>query len=81
MTNNLISTGKLINEYLESNKHTASELAEKSGVSLNDVLLILSDKKKVSEEIADGLHKLIEEISPDFLMKYDSKYQEQAKNI
>lgn len=72
----MVSTGRMIFEYLDANGFDINDLAEASGVSPRTLFrVITSQESKVSYEIAQGVNKLIPEISIAFVMKYDAEYQ------
>lgn len=77
--NTIISTGKMIKTYLESNDKSIIDLVNASGVSTNTIYRIINSEKKLSYKVAEGIHKIIPEITIDFLMTYDAKYQVQIK--
>lgn len=69
------STGSIIKLYLLENDFTFSDLAHSSGVSLRNIYRLMSDEIQLSYEVAKGMNSLIPEISIEFLMVYDTKYQ------
>lgn len=69
------STGEIIKQYLESNDYSLADLAYASNVSLKTIYRIISDESKLPYEVAYGLNKLISEISVEFILGYDAKYQ------
>lgn len=77
----IISSAKMIASYLEANNFTVSDLVEASNVSSRTIARLLNDECKLPYEVAVGLNKLISEISVEFLVLYDSKYQLQKKNL
>ncbi len=77
----IISSAKMIASYLEANDYTVFDLAEASSVSPRTIARLLNDECRLSYEVAVGLHKLIPEISVDYLFLYDSKYQLQKKEL
>lgn len=79
--NRIVSTGKIIKMYLSENDLDASMLADASNVSLRTIIRILNDERPIGMDVAIGMNKLIPEISPDFLVSYDSKYQLQKRII
>lgn len=77
--NDLIDTGTMIKVYLEENGITIEDLAKASDVSVKTVYRVLNNQTKLSYKVANGINKLIPEITEDFLMSYDAKYQVQIK--
>lgn len=69
------STGEIIKQYLESNDYSLADLADASNVSLKTIYRVISDESKLSYEVAYGLNKLISEITVEFILGYDAKYQ------
>lgn len=75
-----ISTGKMVMEYLMENNYKITDLLEScNGVSSRSIYRFLNGEGRVSLPIAEGVHKLINEISVDFLLSYDAKYLYQKK--
>jgi len=70
-----ISTADMVKEYMDANGISGKTLANTSGVSARTVYRFLNNESRLSKKIAEGLHSLIPEISLDFLMTYDAKYQ------
>lgn len=77
----MVSTGRIIAAYMEANNVTIFDLAESSGVEAKTVYRLLNDETKLSYKIAEGMHRLIPEISPEFLVSYDAKYQLQKEKL
>lgn len=77
----VVSTGEVINQYLEANNFTYQDLAKASNVSLKTIYRIVSDESKLSNEVAIGLNKLIPDISVEFIVCYDVKYQLEKINF
>ena len=76
----MVSTGRMIFEYLDANGFDINDLANASGVSPRTLFrVITSQESKVSYEIAQGVNKLIPEISIAFIMKYDAEYQTERR--
>jgi plasmid maintenance system antidote protein VapI len=75
MIEKLLSTGRIIAAYLEANNANIFDLATSSGVEAKTVYRLINDETKLSYKIAKGMHNLIPEISPEFLVSYDAKYQ------
>ena len=77
VVNELSSTAYLFGEFMFANNISVKQLAEASGVSMRTVYRILNDETKLSSKVAFGLNKLLPDVSPSFLMKYDAGYQTQ----
>jgi len=78
----MISTGRLIYEYLDANDLTIKDLQEKSGLSIRTLYrVITSDNSKLPYEAAKGVNELIPELTVEFLMKYDAAYQVEKINL
>ena len=78
----VVSTGRIIYEYLEANGFTIDDLYKTSGVSYRTIFrVIMSQDSKLPYKIAEGTNKLIPEISVSFLMKYDAEYQLERRNL
>ena len=77
----IVSSAKMIASYLEANNFTIIDLAKASNVSPRTIARLLNDECKLPYEVAVGLNKLIPEISVEYLILYDSKYQFQKKNL
>jgi len=75
----LLDTGKIIETYLEENNITIDQLKDVCGVSSRTIIRVLKGESKLSYEIAKGINTLIPEISIEFLITYDAKYQLQKK--
>ncbi|MDX9757327.1 MAG: hypothetical protein RBT52_07515, partial [Sulfurimonas sp.] len=75
MINRLLSTGQIINGYLEENGKTLYDLAHNSKVSARSIYRLLNDECKLSDSVALGMNALIPEVSAEFLLSYDAKYQ------
>lgn len=73
--NTIISTAEMIRGYMDANDVSVKALSEASGLSERTVYRFLGDEGKLSKRIAQGLNSLIPEISLEFLMTYDAKYQ------
>ena len=73
--NTIISTAEMIRGYMDANDVSVKALSEASGLSERTVYRFLGDEGKLSKRIAQGLNNLIPEISLEFLMTYDAKYQ------
>lgn len=72
----MISTGRMIYEYLDANGFNISDLVEASGLSARTLYrVITSDDSKLPYKVAEGVNKLIPELDIAFLMKYDATYQ------
>lgn len=77
----LVETGKIIKTYLESNNKTFDDLIKACSLSSRTLYRALNSENKLSYEIAVGVNKLIPEITPEFLLAYDGKYQAQKKQM
>ena len=77
----IVCTGKMIQTYLAANGYTIQNLAESSKSSIRTIYRIFNDECKLSYEVAVGINTLIPEISVEFLMTYDTKYQLQKKQL
>lgn len=76
----LISTGKMVMTYLMENGYKITDLVDSScGVSSRKIYRFLNGEGRISLPIAEGVHRLINEISVDFLLSYDAKYIFQKK--
>lgn len=76
----LISTGKMIMTYLVENGYKITDLVDSAcGVSSRKIYRFLNGEGRISIPIAEGVHRLINEISVDFLLSYDAKYVYQKK--
>ena len=76
----MISTGRVITNYLESNGFTLNDLSQAADVSERTVFRMLSSgESPLSYEVASAVHSLIPEIETSFLMKYDAEYQTRLK--
>ena len=75
MINTIISTADMVRGYLDSNGISIKTLAEACGLSERTIYRFLCDDSKLSRKIAEGVNALIPEISLEFLMTYDAKYQ------
>lgn len=75
MINTIISTADMVRGYLEANDISIKSLSEKCGLSERTIYRFLGDESKLSRRIAEGINAFIPEISLDFLMTYDAKYQ------
>jgi len=73
--NTIISTADMVRGYLDSNGISIKTLAEACGLSERTIYRFLCDESKLSRKIAEGVNALIPEISLEFLMTYDAKYQ------
>ena len=72
----MISTGRMIYEYLDANGFTIGDLVEASGLSARTLYrIITSDDSKLPYKVAEGVNKLLPELGVTFLMKYDAAYQ------
>lgn len=78
--NRIIDTGTVIKSYLDENEITITQLSDASDVSIKTIYRVLNNQSKLTYKVASGINKLIPEISIDFLMSYDAKYQVQIKN-
>lgn len=71
----LISTGKMVMTYLMKSGYKITDLVDSScGVSSRKIYRFLNGEGRISLPIAEGVHRLINEISVDFLLSYDAKY-------
>lgn len=75
------STGKIVKMYIDENGFNASDLANASNVSIRTIIRLYNDETPLSFNVAVGLNKLIPEISTDFIVSYDSKYQFYKKEL
>lgn len=75
--NELSSTAYLFGEFMSANNITVKQLAEASGVSVRTIYRVLNDESKLNSKVAFGLNRLLPDVSPSFLMKYDAGYQTQ----
>lgn len=73
--NTIISTADMVRGNLDSNGISIKTLAEACGLSERTIYRFLCDDSKLSRKIAEGVNALIPEISLEFLMTYDAKYQ------
>ncbi len=73
--NTIISTADMVRGYLDSNGISIKTLAEACGLSERTIYRFLCDDSKLSRRLAEGINSLIPEISLEFLMTYDAKYQ------
>ena len=70
-----VSTGEMIRGYLSGSGFNVTTLVKESGLSMKTISLLLNDKIKMPLEVAEAMHRLIPEISEEFLVVYDAKYQ------
>ena len=77
----IVSTSNMVLSYLESNNLTIPQLAEASNLSQRTIRRFINDESKLSYDIAVGVNKLLPNISTDFLMAYDAKYQFQKTKL
>ena len=75
MINTIISTADMVRGYLDSNGVSIKTLAEVCGLSERTIYRFFCDDSKLSRRLAEGINSLIPEISLEFLMTYDAKYQ------
>ena len=75
MINTIISTADMVRGYLDSNGISVKTLAEACGLSERTIYRFFCDESKLCRKIAEGVNALIPEISLEFLMTYDAKYQ------
>lgn len=75
--NELSSTACLIGEFMSANNISVKQLAEASKVSTRTIYRILNDEAKLNSNVAFGLNKILPDVSPSFLMRYDAGYQTQ----
>ena len=75
--NELSSTACLIGEFMSANNISVKQLAETSKVSTRTIYRILNDEAKLNRNVAFGLNKILPDVSPSFLMRYDAGYQTQ----
>lgn len=81
MTTKMLSTGQIIAAYLENNGKDIFELAKASQVEAKTIYRLINDETKLSIKVAFGMNMLIPEISPEFLVTYDAKYQLQKETF
>lgn len=67
-----------IKETIDYNKITPKQLAEKSGVSLNIILNILSKKQFLDNDLASKIGKVLR-VSDKLLLNLDKDYQSNRK--
>ena len=72
----LMSTGELISEYLTANDLEISTLIKESGLDKETISLLIEGKIEMPVEVAKAMHRLIPEISEEFLLSYDVKYRQ-----
>ena len=72
---NIISTARMVRGYMDANNVSVKALSEASGLSERTIYRFLGGKCRLSKRIALGVNSLIPEISLEFLMTYDAKYQ------
>ncbi len=78
----VVSTGTMIYEYLDANGFTIDDLYKASGVSYRTIFrVVTAQESKLPYKIAEGVNRLIPEISVSFLMKYDAEYQLERRNM
>lgn len=75
----LVPTGDIIRGYLEANKVTEKQVAEKAGCKKHDVSLVICNKARLTQPMADALAVLLPGNKADFWMTYDKKYVQQQK--
>lgn len=75
----LIPTGKFVLEFLTENEIVLSNLAETCGVSVRTIYRFINGECRLTTEIAEGIHKLLPDLSVEYLIKYDAKYQYQKE--
>jgi HTH-type transcriptional regulator/antitoxin HigA len=82
MSIELVPTGDLISEYLESNGISQKVLATKSGYSEKQVSLVINNKVRLSERFAEVLSTILPGTKTSFWLSYDEKYflQEKKEN-
>ncbi len=78
MVDKIISTGEMLKGYMEVNDVSVSALATASDVSERSIYRLLKGESKLSRKIAHGMNLLVPEISVEFLMMYDARYQAQC---
>lgn len=71
----ILSTGDMVRAYLSSNGLTVSDLIRENGLSRETVNFFMEDKIKMPSSVAIGMHSLLPDISEEFLIGYDAKYQ------
>ena len=77
-THHTTCAADLIKETMDYNKITPEQLAEKSGVSLNIILNILSKKQFLDNDLASKIGKALR-VSEKLLLNLDKDYQSNRK--
>lgn len=81
MNNKILDTGRMVRIYLEANDIKFDTLLDNCDVSAKTLYRFFNDESRLSYEVACGINKLLPELTLDFLMSYDAKYQLQRKQF
>ncbi|MBN2796523.1 MAG: helix-turn-helix domain-containing protein [Clostridia bacterium] len=72
----LVSTGKLIKDYLIEYNISQKSLAKRTGVSEKHISNVLSGNSRLTEEFALKLEKVLPAINASYWLNYEAKYRE-----
>ena len=75
------STGNIIKDYLSENHISIDELSKTANVSSRNIYRLFNDEIPLSYEVAEAINALIPEVSVDFLMVYEARYQIEKKKF
>ena len=83
----LVSTGRIIKDYLDEYNINQKILASRTGMSEKHISNVLNSNSRLTEEFALKLEKVIPNVGASYWLKYEAKYreylarQEEFKNI
>lgn len=77
----IYKTNEMITDYLEANGKTIDDLIKASNKSKTTIYRFLAGEGKLTYDIAEAVHKLIPEISVEFLMTAELKNNLKLKEI
>ncbi len=75
-TQYLVSTGKLIKDYLDEYNINQKKLANRTGMSEKHISNVLNGNSRLTEEFALKLEKVLQPIPASYWLNYEAKYRE-----
>ena len=74
----IVPTYQIVEEYIQSRDISRELLAEKSGLSVDDVNSFFSGEEHLSLNIIIALNELMPDIEQQYWINYDRRYKEMS---
>ena len=80
MDRRIIKTSDIVKMYFEENNLSINDLHDSGLISKDEVNRFFNGDYKLNKSLASAINKLLPELSVDFLLNYDKKYNLDKEN-